>query len=58
MTRRKLEKEHIRKLTKVGRTSLSVTIPRSIVKKLHLRERQKVVVKLSGKSIIIKDWKE
>ncbi|MBU2595371.1 AbrB/MazE/SpoVT family DNA-binding domain-containing protein [Patescibacteria group bacterium] len=57
MTRRKLDEENVRKLTKVGETSLAVTIPKSIVQKLKLRERQKVRVMLSGKNIIIKDWK-
>jgi antitoxin component of MazEF toxin-antitoxin module len=56
MTRRKLDEENIRKLTRVGETSLAVTIPKEIVQKLKLRERQKVVVKLSGKNIIIKDY--
>ena len=58
MTRRKLDEENIRKLTRVGETSLAVTIPKSIVQKLKLRERQKVKVVLSGKKIIIEDWKK
>ena len=57
MTRRKLDEENIRKLTKVGETSLAVTIPKSIVQKLKLKERQKVKVILSGKKIVIEDWK-
>lgn len=56
MTRRKLEEKNIRKLTRVGRSSLAVTIPLEIVQKMNLRERQKVVVKQSGKKIIIEDW--
>lgn len=58
MANKKIGKENIRKLTHVGRTSLAVTIPVEIVKKLNWRERQKVVVKLSGKKIIIQDWKK
>lgn len=58
MTRRKINEENIRKLTKVGKTSLAVTIPKSIVQKLKLRERQKVKVTLSGKKIIIEDWEK
>lgn len=50
--------KNIRKLTRVGKTSLSVTIPIEMVKKLKWKERQKVVVKLRGKEIIIKDWKK
>jgi antitoxin component of MazEF toxin-antitoxin module len=58
MTRRKLDEENVRKLTRVGETSLAVTIPKEIVQKLKLRERQKVKITLSGKKIIIKDWKK
>ena len=50
--------KNIRKLTRVGRTSLSVTIPIEMVKKLGWRERQKVVARQSGKKIIIEDWKK
>lgn len=58
MTRRKIKEKNIRKLTRVGRSSLAVTIPLEIVQELNLRERQKVVVKKSGKKIIIEDWKK
>ena len=50
--------KNIRKLTRVGKTSLAVTIPVEMVKKLKWKERQKVVVRLSGKKIIIKDWEK
>ena len=53
---RKLKEKSIRKLTRVGRVSLSVTIPIEIVKDLKWRERQKVVVKKRGKKLIIEDW--
>jgi antitoxin component of MazEF toxin-antitoxin module len=56
MANKKIGQENIRKLTHVGKTSLAVTIPVEIVKKLGWRERQKVVVKLSGKKVIIEDW--
>ncbi len=55
---RKLKEKDIRKLTRVGRVSLAVTIPIEIVKGLKWRERQKVVVKRSGEKIIIEDWKK
>jgi hypothetical protein len=57
MPRRKTKEDNIRKLTKVGRSSLSVIIPIDIVQTLKLRERQKVVVKRAGKKIVIEDWK-
>ena len=58
MARRKENQENIRKLTRVGQTSLAVTLPIAIVRKLKWKERQKVVANLSGNKIIIKDWKK
>ena len=54
---RKTEERNVRKLTKVGKTSLSVTIPVEYLRALGWRERQKVVVKKLGKKLIIEDWK-
>ena len=48
--------KNIRKLTKLGGSSLAVTIPVEILRKLRWKERQKVVVKLRGKKITIEDW--
>ncbi len=56
MPMRKLVNKNIRKLTKVGGHSMAVTLPIEMVKKLKWRERQKLVVKKSGKKIIIQDW--
>jgi len=60
MPRRKDEESNIRKLTKVGegQGSLAVTIPVSIVNKLKLRERQKVIVKERGGVITVRDWEQ
>jgi len=57
MARRKTENENIRKLTKIGDKSVGLTLPIEMIRKLKWREKQKVVVKMKGKSIIIKDWK-
>jgi len=58
-TRRKLENRNIRKITKVaGGSSFSITLPIEMVRKLGWRERQKVVVSLRGKKIIIQDWEK
>jgi len=48
--------KNIRKLTKLGGSSLAVTIPVEILRKLNWRERQKVVVRLRGRKIIVEDW--
>lgn len=58
MTTQKSENKNIRKLTRLARTSLAVTLPVEMVKKLKWKERQKVVVSLIGKKIIIEDWVE
>lgn len=57
MTTQKLENKNIRKLTRVAKTSVAVTLPIEIVNKLGWKEHQKVVVKLSGKKIVIEDWR-
>ncbi|MEK7653340.1 MAG: hypothetical protein AAB358_02590 [Patescibacteria group bacterium] len=49
--------KYIRKATRAGRRSLSVNIPAEIVDELKIREKQKLVVTLKGRSIVIKDWK-
>jgi hypothetical protein len=58
MTTRKSQDKNIRNLTKSGKHSLYVMLPIEITRKLKWKERQKVVVKLSGKKIIIEDWEK
>jgi len=48
--------KYTRKIVKNGRNSYYVNIPKELMKELKWRERQKVVVNLSGKGINIKDW--
>ena len=56
---RTLKEKNIRKLTKMGGgRSIGLTLPIEMVKKLKWKEKQKVVVRLSGKKIIIEDWKK
>jgi len=58
MTRRKNINENVRKISRAGKSSLYVTIPIDIVRELKWREKQKVVVKKKGKTIVIEDWKK
>jgi antitoxin component of MazEF toxin-antitoxin module len=51
-------KEYTRKVTRVGKRSLSVVIPAEIIDELKIREKQKLVLRRSGKKIIITDWKK
>ena len=55
MSRRRLNQKEIRKITKNG-NSYSVSIPIEILKELKWREKQRVIVKKRGKSLIISDW--
>jgi len=57
MSRKKLEKRNVRKLTRTGGgRSISVTLPIDEVRKLKWKDRQKVVVRRVGNKFIIKDW--
>ena len=58
MTRRKTGSENIRKLTKLGNTTLVVSLPIDMIRELKWREKQKVVVEKKGNSLIISDWKK
>jgi bifunctional DNA-binding transcriptional regulator/antitoxin component of YhaV-PrlF toxin-antitoxin module len=50
-------KQLVRKVTRVGKRSLSIVIPAEIVQELGIRERQKMTFKVDRKKIIISDWK-
>jgi len=49
--------KYIRKVTRVGKRSLSINIPAEIVDQLKIREKQKLTITTNGRSIVIKDWK-
>ncbi len=49
-------KKYTRKVTRVGKRSLSVVIPAEIVAELNIRERQKVTIHRVGKKVVIQDW--
>jgi len=57
MANSKSTKRNIRKITRSG-TSLNVSIPIEIIRKLGWREKQKVVVKKISGGVQIKDWKK
>lgn len=54
----KLQNKNTRKLMKIGRTSLAVTLPIEMVKALGWREKQKVQATRVRGGILIKDWKK
>lgn len=51
-------REPYRKLTRTGNGSYYIVIPPHLIRELGWKERQKLEVKLSGKKIIVKDWKK
>ena len=51
-------KEKVRKITKTSGYTYYVTIPKSLLKELGWKERQKVVVAKRAKTIVIRDWKK
>ncbi len=48
---------NIRKLTKIGRKSIGLTLPIELVRELGWKEKQKVVVKKVRGGVLVRDWK-
>jgi len=53
--RRKLKNNEIRKIFKTG-NSYAITLPLEIMQEFKWREKQKVVVKKRGNTLVISDW--
>lgn len=51
-------KKYIRKVIRVGKRSLSLVIPSQVADELKIKEKQKMTISLSGKTIVVKDWKK
>jgi hypothetical protein len=58
MANKKTNETNIRKLTKIGKQSIGLTLPIELVRNLGWRERQKVVVKKIRGGIVIRDWRK
>jgi len=56
MARRKLTERGVRKLSKTGGGSITVTLPIELIRELKWREKQKVVVKKRGNKLVVEDW--
>jgi hypothetical protein len=57
MSVRKQEEKNIRKITRVGKTSLAVTLPVEMTRELKWREKQRVVVKRIKGGVEIRDFR-
>jgi len=55
---KKLSDKNIRKLQKLGKTSLAVTLPKEMAQELGWKEKQKVIVKRVRGGVLIKDLKD
>ncbi|MFA5966952.1 MAG: hypothetical protein WC805_00330 [Patescibacteria group bacterium] len=58
MSQIKSNQNNVRKLTRIARSSIGLTLPIDLVRKLGWQEHQKVVVNASGRHLIIKDWRK
>jgi len=58
MAKRAQNENQIRKLTKLGGKSLCVTIPIEIIREFGWREKQRLVVRKSGKKVVVGDWRK
>lgn len=56
MANKRTDETNIRKLTKIGKRSIGLTLPIELVRDLGWRERQKVSVKKVKGGLMIKDY--
>lgn len=56
MGNKRVGEESVRILSKAGTGSYQITLPIGLVRKLKWQQRQRLVVRASGKKIIIEDW--
>jgi len=58
MPDKKSTEKNIRKLTRIGKKSIGLTLPIEMVRELGWNERQKVVVKRISGGFQVKDWRK
>lgn len=57
MARSKKEEREVRKLTKVGKKTIAVTIPIEIIRELKWKEKQKVKIKRIRGGFVVRDYR-
>lgn len=57
MANKKTGEENIRKLTRIGKKSIGLTLPIELVRELKWKERQRVVVKRIKGGLVIRDFR-
>ena len=53
-----MKNQNIRKLTKTGRGTIYVTLPKDIVASLDWKEHQKLAITRGKGCVIIREWKK
>jgi hypothetical protein len=57
MANKRSTDKNIRKLTKIGRQSIGLTLPIEMVRELSWREKQRVVVKKIKGGVVARDYR-
>ena len=57
MPDKKFRDKNTRKLTRMGRKSIGLTLPIELLAELKWKERQKVTVRKIRGGLVIRDWK-
>ena len=52
-----MENKNIRKLTRIAKRSIAVTLPIELVRELKWKEKQRVVVKRMKGGLVIRDYR-
>lgn len=58
MPTKKADETNVRKLTRIGKHSIGLTLPIELVRELKWKERQKVKVKRIKGGLEIRDWRK
>ena len=54
----KKSEENVRKLQKQGNGTMTVALPADLVRELKWKDKQKLVVRKNGATLVIADWKK
>jgi hypothetical protein len=54
----KKAEENVRKLQKQGNGTMTVALPADLVRELKWKDKQKLVVRKNGVTLVIADWKK
>lgn len=58
MADKKTGEEDVRKLTKIGKKSIGLTLPIELVREMGWKEKQRVTVKRIAGGLVIRDYRK